>query len=393
MHKFRNLNMIVTFFVLSVVAGGATGAQSAPPTLADFWEGRADWVLTDYDVGLPVGESDTLWLGDDLYRSYLHASDLSAGVVDQCGAPVSFPGCTTIWESTDSGTTFGMPAPTCLMPCSSCPCTDERDHITAQQYPRVAAVRDAQGAIERAYMVYEWHAQTRLRTSEDGITWTPGRAMRFPSGTYPSSYVPCTPTETISAHPNIQGQADDCLVGAPPGIYIEDDWLYVFVAVGSSPGGMRCYRGDRLAVERDPLTLEPCEQDPLFSGAMTYGPEDVFGEAAKAYFDFRYVSSAEVLKVGEQYYMAYEGIRGPDALNRGWDTQFGLGFARSIEGRIDGPWEKWPGNPALMPLSPNFGVGHADLLVVDGITVMYTATSMSTRGRYMLAWKTDGDRN
>ena len=39
-----------------------------------------------------------------------------------------------------------------------------------------------------------------------------------------------------------------------------------------------------------------------------------------------------------------------------------------------------------MDVSPNFGVGHADLLVVNGVTMMYTATSMTTRGRYLLQW-------
>jgi beta-xylosidase len=68
------------------------------------------------------------------------------------------------------------------------------------------------------------------------------------------------------------------------------------------------------------------------------------------------------------------------------DTQFGLGFARSVGSAIDGPWEKYPGNPVLLPVSFNFGVGHADILVVDGETIMYTATSQTTRGRYVLRW-------
>ena len=33
------------------------------------------------------------------------------------------------------------------------------------------------------------------------------------------------------------------------------------------------------------------------------------------------------------------------------------------------------------------GIGHADLLVVDGVTIMYTQTGEQTRGRYVLAWK------
>jgi hypothetical protein len=35
----------------------------------------------------------------------------------------------------------------------------------------------------------------------------------------------------------------------------------------------------------------------------------------------------------------------------------------------------------------NWGIGHADLLIVDGVTYMITATSTSTRGRYRLAWR------
>jgi hypothetical protein len=73
-------------------------------------------------------------------------------------------------------------------------------------------------------------------------------------------------------------------------------------------------------------------------------------------------------------------------LERGMDTQFGLGFARSVGDTIDDAWEKYPDNPILMPVSPNFGIGHADLLVVDNLTMMYTATSDHTRGRYSLRW-------
>lgn len=377
---------LLLFGVGASIAPGVT-AQDTPPTLDDFWDGRAGWVMTSYDVGLPVGESDTIQLSDDVFWSYLHASDRSADVVDQCGEPVEFPGCTTLWQSTDGGETFAMPAPVCLSPCGSCPCDDERDHITAQQYPRVEVVRDADGGIETAYMVYEWRAQTRLRTSTDGVNWSPGVSIQFPSGTWSTRYYPCDPLAAIGAHPNIQGQLEDCLIGAPPGLYIEGDTLYIFVAAGSAPGHMRCYKGDRFAVARDAWNVQLCEHDPLFSGATEYGPVDAFGEAANAYFDFRYLSSADVMRVEDRYYMAYEGIRGPDILNRGWDTQFALAFARTTGGEIDGAWEKWDGNPAILPLSPNFGVGHADMLVVDGETIMYTATSMSTRGKYVLRWK------
>lgn len=367
------------FWVMVWGWGAALGAQQTQPTLEDFWEGRAEWVVDVYDVGLPVGESDTVYRGDGVYWSYLHASDASAGVIDQCGEPVAFPGCLTRWESSDDGQHFSLPVPVCLIPCEKCPCDDQRDHITAQQYPRVTFA-----APDEAYLVYEWHAQTILRASSDGLNWSAWHYLRTPGGTWPSSYAPCSPVEKIGPHPNIRGEAHDCLVGAPPGIFVEDDWLYVFVAAGSAPGHMRCYKAPRRAGLHG---LRQCDTDPLFSGAGAYGPPDLLGAAANAYFDFRYVSSAEVVKVGPRYYMAYEGVRGPDVLERGMDTQFGLGFARSLTSQIDGPWEKYPASPVIMDMGFNFGIGHADIVLVDGVTLMYTATSETTRGRYRLRWK------
>lgn len=354
-------------------------AQPAPPTLDDFWEGRAEWVIDVEDVGLPVGESDTVSRGGGQFWSYLHASHESAGVVDQCGEPVEFPGCMTRWESSDGGRSFSLPVPVCAMPCQSCPCNDERDHITHQQYPRVFFTDDM------AYLAYEWRAQVMLRSSPDGLGWSDWSYLLTPGGTWPSSHSPCSPVEKIGPHPNIRGEIYDCLVGAPPGIHIEEDMLYVFVAAGSAPGHMRCYKGDR---HGSLASLRRCDTDPLFAGASEYGPPDVTeGDAVNPYFDFRYVSSADLLKVGDRYYMAYEGIRGPDVLERGMDTQFGLGFARSAGPAIDGAWEKYPGNPVIMPVTFNWGIGHADLLVADGETWMYTATSQETRGRYILRWK------
>lgn len=355
-----------------------TDAQ-AHPTLADFWEGRAAWVVDAADVGLPIGESDTIYKGNGVYWSYLHASEQSAGVIDSCGEPVAFPGCLTVWESTDGGQSFGLTTPVCLMTCETCPCDDQRDHITAQQYPRVFEADDG-----TSYLAYEWHAQVMLRSSKDGLNWSDWSYLLTPGGTWPSSYAPCSATEKIGPHPNIRGEVHDCLVGAPPGLYVEGDTLYVFVAAGSAPGHMRCYKGDRHGSLAD---LKLCDNDPLFAGAAEYGPLDIKeGDAIAPYFDFRYTSSADVLKVDEHYYMAYEGIRGPDELERGMDTQFGLGFARSVGNNIDGIWEKYPNNPVIMPAGFNFGIGHADLLVVDGVTYMYTATSETTRGRYVLRW-------
>jgi hypothetical protein len=383
---------LLAVFLLStrpapVTAGAQTQTPSpSAPTLADFWEGLAEWVLEVEDVGLPIGESDTLLQSDGTFRSYLHASNTSAGVVDQCGQPVAFPGCTTLWQS-DDGLNFSLTSQVCLMQCTACPCLDERDHVgldsngnpqAAQQYPRVVIADDG-----IHYMAYEWHAQTMLRTSPDGLTWSDWVRLRAPSGTWPSSFSTCSETERIGPHPNIRGEIHDCLVGAPPGLYVEGDTLYVFVAAGSAPGHIRCYFGDR---HGDLSQLQICQTDPLFSGAPEYGPEDAAGAAANPYFDFRYVSSAEVIKDGDQYYLFYEGVRGPDELERGMDTQFGLGLARTTQGKIDGEWEKFEGNPLLMPVAFNWGIGHADVLRIDDTLYLYTATSETTRGRYRLEW-------
>jgi beta-xylosidase len=84
--------------------------------------------------------------------------------------------------------------------------------------------------------------------------------------------------------------------------------------------------------------------------------------------------------------MFYEGIRGPSVLEFGRDNQFGLGLARSVGPQIDGPWEKYPDNPIIMDLVDNWGIGHADLINIDGVTYLYTATSQDSRGRYVLRW-------
>jgi hypothetical protein len=362
---------------LLIVSMAPLEAQSFP-TLADFWEGRADWFLEIADVGLPVGESDTIQRAEDVFWSYLHASDQSQGVVDQCGEPVTFPGCLTRWESIDGGRSFSLPAPICLMPCAACPCDDQRDHITAQQYPRVFFAGDVQ------YLVYEWHAQVMIRSSSDGLNWSDWNYLLTPGGTWPSSYAPCTATEKVGPHPNIRGEIHDCLVGAPPGIFVEGDMLYVFVAAGSAPGNLRCYKGNRYG---DLSDLQRCSTDPLLEGAREYGPIDVTnGPAIAPYFDFRYVSSAEVLKVGDRYYLAYEGIRGPDVLERGMDTQFALGLARSLTDQLDGPWEKYSHNPIIQDVGFNVGIGHADLVIINGETYMYTQSGPETRGRYVLRW-------
>lgn len=356
-------------------------AQENPPTLEDFWNGQAQWTIDLPDVGLPIGESDTLSMGDGIYWSYLHASGQSAAVIDQCGMPVEFPGCLTRWTSEDEGVSFSLDTPVCLMSCGACPCDDQRDHITAQQYPRVTIAEDG-----RWYMAYEWHAQTILRQSSNGLDWSDWSYLTTPGGTWHTNDFPCSALESIGAHPNIRGEVHNCLLGAPPGIFLDGDMLYVFVAAGSAPGHMRCYKGDRLA----PLdSLQICDSDPLFSGADSYGDVDLRGADAHEFFDFRYVSSAEVIHEGEHYYMFYEGIRGPEELEIGSDTQFGLGLARSVGNQIDGTWEKFEQNPLLMDMQFNWGVGHADFIVIEGVSYLYTATSTDTRGRYQLVWKED----
>ena len=90
--------------------------------------------------------------------------------------------------------------------------------------------------------------------------------------------------------------------------------------------------------------------------------------------------------MGERYYMLYEGVRGPGEGDPG-DTQFGLGLARSLTPAIDGPWEKYPGNPLLVDLPGNIGLGHADLVTLRGRTYLYTSLDGVTRSRLVLEEK------
>jgi beta-xylosidase len=119
---------------------------------------------------------------------------------------------------------------------------------------------------------------------------------------------------------------------------------------------------------------------------MGYGPVEQLGVEANPYFEFRTISSADVVRVGDRYYMVYEGVRGPSNPTV-VDDQFGLGLARSMGPAIDGPWERFPGNPIVMDLPGNVGVGHGDLVIVGSATYLYTSTSSFTRGRYVLVWR------
>jgi hypothetical protein len=344
-------------------------------TLDEFWDGTAWWELEAFDVGLPVGESDTVYRGGGEFWSYLHASFQSAGVVDQCGDPVPFPGCVTLWKSHDGGLHFTLENPRCLFPCLSCPC-QASDHTHQQQYPRVFFDSG------RAYIVYEWGAGIYMRTSHNGIDWSGEAYVPGTGQWYADQNRPCAGAESIGEHPNIYNETEygNCLVGAPPGIYVERDLLYVFVGLGRDPGHMGCFVGNRQAGVRG---LRKCASNPLFGAENGYGPLDAFGADANPYFEFRTISSADVVRVGNRYYMAYEGVRGPSN-PAVVDDQFGLGFARSVGPEIDGPWERFPGNPVLMDVANNWGIGHADLVIVGPATYMYTATSQTTRGRYVL---------
>ncbi len=349
------------------------------PTLADFWEGRAEFAIDVPDTGLPMGESDTLVMHNGELWAYFHASTSSAGVRDHCGGPVPFPGCTIIYRSTDGGRTFHplTDPPRCQFDCLACPCVPQRDHTAQQQYPRLAY--DAESGI--FLVVYEYLGRVRLRRSSNGLTWSPPEPVAY-TGIWRRWLRDCRPEERIGPHPFVPYDYE-CLAGGPPGIYVEDGQLYVFVALGQNPGSMGCFTGP---VHTSARRLKPCRHNPLFTGAADYGPRDARGPAANPYFDFRTLSSAEVVRVGERYYMLYEGVRGPGPGDAG-DTQFGLGLARSLENAIDGPWEKFPHNPILVDLPGNVGLGHADLVVLEGQTFLYTSLDGERRSRLVLRWR------
>jgi hypothetical protein len=346
------------------------------PTLADFWEGRARFVVEVTDTGLPMGESDTVVIADDELWTYVHASHRSAGTIDRCGAPVEFPGCVVIYRSNDGGHTFHHDEPPlCQFECERCPCDSEQDHVDQQQYPRVC--RDGGAFV----LVYEHKGRVMLRRSGEGLVWGPPEEVPF-SGVWTVGIRDCPEGEEIGVHPFVAHQYD-CLAGGPPGVFIENRRLYVFVAMGQNPGAMGCYYG---AANAPAENLRKCRNNPIIVGSDDYGPLGERSSHANPYFDFRTISSADVHKIGNRYYMLYEGIRGPGPGDPG-DSQFGLGLARSRTGRIDGPWEKFPGNPILVDLPGNIGLGHADLVVLNGQTLLYTSLDGVTRSRLALVWE------
>ena len=363
---------------LTSVCGVGAGEipTSPPPTLEDFWDGRAGVVVDVPDTGLPMGESDTLLMPNGELWSYMHASFESAGVFDQCGDPVPFPGCVVLFRSRDGGVTFVQDEPhVCLLDCRSCPCRPAIDHVQQQQYPRVVRAGDL------FIMAYEYQGRIMLTRSADGLAWAPPEEVPG-AGIWQSAGGRCPPHTIIGIHPFLTHEYD-CLSGGPPGLFVVDRRLYVFLALGQNPGALGCFAG---RVDGPVDRLRVCRNNPLFSGAGDYGPLDVRGAAANAYFDFRTISAADVLPVDDRYYALYEGIRGPGPGDPG-DTQFGLGLARNLTGAIDGPWEKYPGNPILADLPGNIGLGHADLLQIDGHTILYTSLDGKTRSRLRLVWK------
>lgn len=350
------------------------------PTLADFWDGAAIFMVEVEETGLPRGESDTVVMSNGEFWTYLHASDRAAGVIDSCGDPVEFPGCVITYKSFDRGYTFEREeVPVCMTECNQCPCDREYDQVQQQQYPRVFYNG------KTMTMFYEFKGRSMRRTSVDGLNWSdPDGVAR--TGQWRLWYRNCSDAEYIDDHPFVPYDYE-CLVGGPPGIFVEGETVYLFVGVGQNPSGMGCFVG---GINTRGDNFQRCQNYPLFRGAEEYGPLDQVGSSANAYFDFRTISSAEVQKIGDdeeaRYYMMYEGLRGPAQGDPG-DTQFGLGLARSVTNRIDGPWEKYPGNPILVDLPGNIGLGHADLVVYEGQTLLYTSLEGVHRSRMALVWK------
>lgn len=350
------------------------------PTMQDLWDGKARFALDVANTHLPMGESETVILPNGEWWSYVHASDRSAGTIDQCGDPVEFPGCTVVYRSEDEGRTFAHDGPpVCEFACLQCPCQSEVDHVDQQQYP------DVFFSDETLFLVYEYRGNTKMRTSADGINWTPASHVGE-TGHWRRDFRDCSTYESIGEHPFVPYDYE-CLAGAPPGMYVEGDTVYVFVAMGQAPGNMGCYKGD---IGEDASKFDRCDNNPLFTGATEYGPLELRGKEANAFWDFRTISSAEIYPLdtqdGRRYFMVYEGLRGPGPGDPG-DTQFGLGLARSLTDAIDGAWEEYPHNPILLDLPANIGLGHADFVVYEGETFLYTSLDGTTRSRLRLVWR------
>jgi hypothetical protein len=270
----RIIHIVLTIAAMLLISIKAAVPQLPPPatpnpnpTLTDFWEGRAEWSLQDAETGLPVGESETLYMGNNVYWSYLHASYQSAGVADSCGNPVEFPGCITRWISTDGGHQFTLTEPRCLLKCNTCPC-DQNDHVEQQQYPRVVTTPDGY------FMAYEHHAASFLTISHDGLTWEHPWMVKN-TGVWDPAEGFCPPAFQVNAHP-FTIFPEKCMAGGPPGLAYENRKLYIFVDLGQNPGHMGCY----WAWAGSPHRFARCSANPLFTAASEYGPLDAIGHAA-----------------------------------------------------------------------------------------------------------------
>ena len=194
------------------------------PTLADFWDGSAEFILEVAETGLPMGESETLMMDNGHLWSYVHASDRSAGVIDRCGDPVEFPGCTVIYRSFDGGMSFSHESPPiCQFECNQCPCSSETDHIDQQQYPSISY----SGVDNQLHMVYEYRGSTKYRSSPDGLRWSDPLPVAD-TGHWRQSLKPCPDNQRIGSHPFVPFDYE-CLSGAPPGIHVEGNEVFVFV--------------------------------------------------------------------------------------------------------------------------------------------------------------------
>ena len=61
---------------------------------------------------------------------------------------------------------------------------------------------------------------------------------------------------------------------------------------------MGCYVGNRYNGAHG---LGKCGSNPLFGADLGYGPVELLGAEANPYFDFRTISSADVVRVGDHY--------------------------------------------------------------------------------------------